>query len=285
MASARRPRHHCLLVCLAFVLVGFAAGYFFYRFVALSMRLDELRQTLDSLDPKVKRQFYGEAKRTMASWGGKRTEEEGFTQEDALLLWKNASKEGGGGVESIGSAALRNELKKTAAHARAAFDKVVTLSSLLPGLKEIPRMRTSSPSFFRDYIAPVGLPVVFTDMLEGTKLSRWTWDYVRSKWGKTAYLNTRQGDYSTKTSKNGKHLVNRVTVTLDDFIDVATGKRELRKRERNMYIAKKRLIPVEALEKEFYYPPFYPGNYKKCYLEPTGWYVLSLSLFLSLRVY
>ncbi len=93
------------------------------------------------------------------------------------------------------------------------------------------------------------------------------------KWGKTVYKNTRQGNFSTKTSSAGKHLVNRVTVTLEDFIDVVTGKKTPKKNEKGMYIAKKRVIPVEALEAEFHYPPFYPGPSKNCYLEPTGWYV------------
>jgi hypothetical protein len=154
---------------------------------------------------------------------------------------------------------------------RAAFDKVVALSNLLPRVTEIRRMRTPSPETFRDHIAPVGLPVIFTDMFQGKKLSNWTWKYVRSKWGKTSYPNIRQGNYSTKISKAGKHFVNRVTVTLEDFIDIATGKRKAGKKEQGMYIAKKRVIPVEALETEFSYPPFYPGDHKKCYLEPTGW--------------
>ena len=157
---------------------------------------------------------------------------------------------------------------------RAAFDKVVALSSLLPKLTEISRIETPSPEAFRNYIAPAGLPVIFTDMLAGEKLGQWTWEYVRSKWGKTVYKNARQGNYSTKTSSTGKHYIKRVTVTLADFIDVVTGKRTPEEAERGVYIAKKRIIPVEALEAEFLYPPFYSAPHKKCYLEPTGWYVL-----------
>lgn len=154
---------------------------------------------------------------------------------------------------------------------RAAFDRVVALSSLLPKITNISRMKTPSPETFRNYIAPMGLPVVFTDMLEGQMLGRWSWDYVRSKWGEQVYSNIRQGNFSTKTSKSGKHIVKRVSVRFADFIDVVTGKRKPNEKEEGLYIAKKRVIPVEALEAEFYYPPFYPGPHKNCYLEPTGW--------------
>ena len=80
-----------------------------------------------------------------------------------------------------------------------------------------------------------------------------------------------QGNYSTKTSSAGKHYINRVTVTLEDFIDIATGKMVPGKKQKGVYIAKKRVIPVEALEAEFHYPPFYTAPHKNCYLEPTGW--------------
>lgn len=179
-------------------------------------------------------------------------------------------------VDKIDNSLIRQELHKIlhareTPNSRAAFEKVVALSSLLPPFTNISMMKMPSPETFRNYIAPMGLPVVFTDMLEGERLGRWTWDYVRTKWGKTVYQNIRQGNFSTKTSKSGKHLINRVTVTLEDFIDVVTGKRKPEKDEMGLYIAKKRVIPVEALEAEFYYPPFYPGSHKTCYLEPTGW--------------
>lgn len=179
-------------------------------------------------------------------------------------------------VEKIDNVLIRQELHKILRareppNSRAAFDKVVALSSLLPPFTNISRMQTPNPEAFRNYIAPMGLPVIFTDMLEGEHLGRWTWEYVRSKWGKTVYQNIRQGNFSTKVTKSGKHLVNRVTVTLEDFIDVVTGKRRARKNESGLYIAKKRVIPVEALEAEFVYPPFYAGSHKSCYLEPTGW--------------
>ena len=179
-------------------------------------------------------------------------------------------------VDKIDNLILRQELHRILYasekdNPRAAFDKVVALSSLLPPFKNITHMKTPFPDTFRDYIAPMGLPVIFTDMLEGEPLGRWTWEYVRLKWGKTVYENIRQGNFSTRTSKSGKHYVNRVTVTLEDFIDVVTEKRKPGKKEEGLYIAKKRVIPVEALEAEFYYPPFYPGQHKTCYLEPTGW--------------
>lgn len=176
-------------------------------------------------------------------------------------------------VDKIQNPVIRREIERTlfSLNSRSAFEKVVALSSLLPRLTNISRMRTPSPETFRDYIAPAGLPVIFTDMFEGQKLGKWTWDYVRSKWGNMVYQNIRQGNFSTKTSKSGKHIVNRVTVTLKDFIDVVTEKRAANENEKGLYIAKKRVIPVEALEAEFYYPPFYPGAHKSCYLEPTGW--------------
>ena len=156
-------------------------------------------------------------------------------------------------------------------HSRAAFELVVVLSGLLPKITNISRMETPSAEAFRNYIAPVGLPVIFTDMLDGRKLGAWTWDYIKAKWGDTVFHNTRQGKYSIKTNKYGKHFVNRVSVRLTDFVDVVTGKKAASKEEEKMYITKQRVIPKEALEAEFYYPPFYPGSNRNCYLEPTGW--------------
>ena len=182
------------------------------------------------------------------------------------------------GARTLDSAALRKEIEEAifndeqSTHSRAAFELVVKLSSLLPKITNISRIRTPSPEAFRNYIAPVGLPVIFTDMLEGRALGEWSWDYIKSKWGDTVFHNTRQGKYSTKTNKYGKHYVNRVSVKLADFIDIVTGRRAPRNDEKDMYITKQRVIPPEALEAEFYYPPFYPGQHKKCYLEPTAWY-------------
>ena len=154
---------------------------------------------------------------------------------------------------------------------RAAFEQVVALSSLLPRLTNISRLATPSPEAFRNYVAPVGLPVIFTDMLKGSRLQKWSWDYVRAKWGHHVFHNTRQGNYSSKKSASGKYSVNRVSVTLGDFIDVATGRREPRVSEVGLYITKQKIIPPEDLETEFVYPPFYPGPHKTCYLEPTAW--------------
>ena len=155
---------------------------------------------------------------------------------------------------------------------RAAFEQVVALSSLLPRLTNVSRLKTPSPEAFRNYIARVGLPVVFTDMLEGSRLREWTWDYVRARWGRHVFHNTRQGNYTGKKSTSGKYSVNRVSVTLADFIDVVTGRRAPREAEVGLYITKQRIIPPEDLEAEFVYPPFYPGPHKSCFLEPTAWY-------------
>lgn len=155
---------------------------------------------------------------------------------------------------------------------RAGFEQVVALSSLLPKVTTISKMKTPTPEGFRNYIAPVGLPVVFTDMLEGTNMASWSWDYVKGKWGDHMFHNTRQGNYSTKVSKFGKHYVNRVSIRLSDFVDIVTGRRKPGVNEEGLYITKQKIIPSEELEREFYYPPFYPAPQKKnCYLEPTAW--------------
>jgi len=154
---------------------------------------------------------------------------------------------------------------------RAAFETVVALSSLLPRIKEVPRIKTPSPESFRSYIAPIGLPVIFTDMLVGTHLTDWSWDMLRAKYGHQVFHNTRQGNYSTKKTSSGKQVIGRTSISLADFIDVATGKRKPKKGEEGLYITKQRIIPKEALDEEFYYPPFYPGSHKQCYLEPTAW--------------
>ena len=155
---------------------------------------------------------------------------------------------------------------------RAGFELVVALSSLQPKITMISKIKTPSPEAFRNYIAPVGLPVVFTDMLKGTSMETWNWDYVRGKWGDHVFHNTRQGNYSTRASKFGKHYVNRVTTRLADFIDIVTGQRTPGPNEKGLYITKQKIIPSEELEREFYYPPFYPAPRKQnCYLEPTAW--------------
>ena len=167
---------------------------------------------------------------------------------------------------------LDTVLETDESNPRAAFEQVIALSSLLPKIRNISRTKIPSPEAFRNYIAPVGLPVIFTDMLTDQPLARWSWDYVRAKWGDHVFHNTRQGNYSdTKTTKSGKYSVNRVSVKLADFIDVVTGKRKPNENEEGLYITKQKVIPQEALETEFFYPPFYPGSHKNCYLEPTGW--------------
>ena len=175
----------------------------------------------------------------------------------------------------VGNVGMQVELKRVLAvnqsSPRAAFETVVALSSLLPRIRNISRIKTPTPEAFRSYIAPVGLPVIFTDMLEETRLADWTWDMVRTKYGHQVFHNTRQGNYSTKKTSYGKQVIGRTSVSLADFIDVATGKRKPKKGEQGLYITKQRVIPKDALEEEFYYPPFYPGSHKQCYLEPTAW--------------
>jgi len=166
---------------------------------------------------------------------------------------------------------LQKILSVNQTSSRAAFETVVALSSLLPRIKEVPRIKTPTPEAFRSYIAPVGLPVIFTDMLVGSHLAEWNWDMLRAKYGHQVFHNTRQGNYSTKKTSYGKQVIGRTSVSLADFIDVATGKRKPKKGEEGLYITKQRIIPKEVLDEEFYYPPFYPGSHKQCYLEPTAW--------------
>ena len=155
---------------------------------------------------------------------------------------------------------------------RTDFNRVILLSNLLPHINNISRITTPSKRTFLDYISPVGLPIIFTDMLVGTTLENWSWDYVKKRWGNHIFHNTRQGNYSSKVNKYGKHYVHRVSVRLGDFIDVVTGVREPRNQEKALYITKQKIIPPEAMDEEFYYPPFYPGKHRNCFLEPTGWY-------------
>ena len=154
---------------------------------------------------------------------------------------------------------------------RSDFEHVVTLSMLLPPIANITRMPTPTSEIFLSYIAPIGFPVVFTDMLVGTTLDNWSWDFLKERWGNHVFQNTRQGNYSTKVNRLGKHFVNRVNVRLGDFVDVVTGARKANENERGLYITKQRVLPPDALEHEFYYPPFYSGKHMNCYLEPTGW--------------
>lgn len=154
---------------------------------------------------------------------------------------------------------------------RHSLDHVIFLSNLLPPIINVTRMTTPSSDTFLQYIAPVGLPVIFTDMLTDTKLNNWSWDMIKQRWGHHIFHNTRQGNYSTKVNKAGKHHINRVSVKLSRFVDLVTGTVEPDEQEKGLYITKQKILPPDALDEEFYYPPFYPGNHHRCYLEPTGW--------------
>ena len=59
-----------------------------------------------------------------------------------------------------------------------------------------------------------------------------------------------------------------MNVRLADFVDIVTGARKANENERELYVTKQRVLSLDALEHEFYYPPFYSGKH---YLEPTGW--------------
>lgn len=164
-----------------------------------------------------------------------------------------------------------NKLKSTSR--RNSLEHVIFLSSFLPPITNVSRMPTPSSQVFCNYISPVGLPVIFTDMLLGTKLENWSWDMVKDRWGNHIFHNTRQGNYSKKINRFGKHRINRVSVKLSRFVDLVTGTEQPNEHEQGLYITKQKILPPEALDNEFYYPPFYPGNHRTCFLEPTGWYV------------
>ena len=150
---------------------------------------------------------------------------------------------------------------------------VILLSNLLPRITNISRIHTPGNEVFLKYIAPSGLPVIFTDMLVNTALEKWSWDLIKKRWGGHVFHNTRQGGYFKRINRLGKHYVNRVSIRLSDFIDIVTGVKEPTEHEKDLYITKQKLLPQHALDEEFYYPPFYPGKHSECYLEPTGWYV------------
>lgn len=195
---------------------------------------------------------------------------------ESVILPSNPAPEAKRTLETLegpGSivATVEELMKNDGSDPRTAFEQVVVLSTLLPKIANISRIKTPSPEAFRNYIAPVGLPVIFTDMFDGSRLREWSWDYIREKWGDHVFHNTRQGNYSSRKTTAGKYYVNRVSIKLADFIDVVTEKRTPRENEKGLYITKQKVIPTEALETEFQYPPFYPGPHKNCYLEPTAW--------------
>ena len=183
--------------------------------------------------------------------------------EKTLGAWKSAAERALSNV--------RESENDDSSDPRAAFERVVALSALLPKISNISRLATPSSEAFRNYIAPVGLPVIFTDMFDGARMRQWTWDYVKSRWGHQVFHNTRQGNSSSKKTSSGKYFVNRVTVKLGDFIDVVTGKKTPNPHEKSLYITKQKVIPSADLETEFQYPPFYPGPHSNCFLEPTAW--------------
>ena len=154
---------------------------------------------------------------------------------------------------------------------RNSLKHVILLSHLLPPIENISRITTPSRETFLNYIAPVGLPVIFSDMLLGTKLEGWSWEMVKQRWGDHIFHNTRQGNYSNKVNKFGKHHIKRVSIRLSRFVDLVTGVSQPNEHEKSLYITKQKVLPPQALDEEFYYPPFYPGNHQRCFLEPTGW--------------
>ncbi|KAI6655160.1 Transmembrane and coiled-coil domain-containing protein 3-like [Oopsacas minuta] len=150
------------------------------------------------------------------------------------------------------------------------LDTIQRASSLLPRIRQVARMKTPSSDLFNSYIAPVGLPVVFTDMISQEVLSKWHWEYISSKYGHMLFGDVRQGEYKDEISKSGKKIINRVRMSIKDFVDITTNKREAREEEKLVYFAKKGLITSEEFGELIGYPPFY-GNPESCFLTPSIW--------------
>ena len=150
------------------------------------------------------------------------------------------------------------------------LDTLLRASALLPRIKLIVRMKTPNPEVFRNYIAPVGLPVVFTDMIRHSVLKKWNWGYIRSKYGQLQFGDVRQGNYTDEKSSSGKKHINRVKMSIKDFVDIITGLREAREGEELVYFAKKGLISAQEFGQEIGYPPFY-GDPENCFLTPSVW--------------
>ena len=155
---------------------------------------------------------------------------------------------------------------------RKMFKLIQAFGSLLPRIQHVTKMGTPSVDQFRNYIAPAGLPVVFTDMYKSHPLRKWSWETLKKQYGHLKYDDVRQGALHNDTSQFGKRNVNRVSVKLSDFIDLVSGARKAKgSAEEGLYIAKKQLLPKEAVQKEFPYPPFYSGNMDTCFTEPSSW--------------
>lgn len=171
--------------------------------------------------------------------------------------------------ETKARAALRDGSQKDA---RKMFKLIQAFGSFLPRIQEITRMPTPSVDVFRKYIAPAGLPVVFTDMYKNHPLRQWNWSALKKKYGHLQYQDVRQGALQNDSSLYGKKMVNRVNVKLSDFIDLVTGQRKATgSKEEGLYIAKKQLLPKSVLQKEFPFPPFYSGAMENCFTEPSSW--------------
>ena len=163
-----------------------------------------------------------------------------------------------------------SQLRRWRGSSADSLDTLQRASALLPRIKLIARMQTPSPEVFSNYIAPVGLPVVFTDMISQGVLSKWSWEYIRSKYGHLQFGDVRQGNYTDEKSASGKKHINRVKMSIKDFVDIVTGLREAREQEELVYFAKKGLISAQEFDQEIGYPPFY-GDAENCFLTPSVW--------------
>ena len=163
-----------------------------------------------------------------------------------------------------------SQLRRWRENSADSLDTLLRASALLPRIKLITRMQTPSPEVFSNYIAPVGLPVVFTDMISKDVLSRWNWEHIRSKYGHLQFGDVRQGNYTDEKTASGKKHINRVKMSIKDFVDIISGLREAREEEELVYFAKKGLISTQEFRQEIGYPPFY-GDAENCFLTPSVW--------------
>lgn len=150
------------------------------------------------------------------------------------------------------------------------IDYVRRASTLLPRIKRVVKIDNPTSEMFRDYIAPVGVPVVMRGLITKMVLTKWTWGYIKTKYGHIKFDGVRQGEYTGEKTKTGKNIVKRVSITLRDFVDVIINARESKEQEKQLYIAKKDLITSEDFAKEFNYPPFF-SSAEKCFLPPSIW--------------
>ena len=193
-----------------------------------------------------------------------------------IILWHYTTPTKSVVIEKIGIPPLlyqemdTSKLRQWTESSDVSLDVLLRASALLPRITQVVRMPTPHTEVFSNYIAPVGLPVIFTDLVSKDVMYKWNWEYIGAKYGHLQFGNVRQGNYTDMESKSGKKTINRVKMTVRDFTDIVTGRREAKENEELVYFAKKGLVTGKEFGKEFGYPPFY-GNIDQCFLPPSIW--------------